>query len=158
MRKIAINFFFFLFFLTPLAFAQNEIKAEVNKTKLTTDEVLTYTLIISSDEKKIPQPQLPDFKGLSIISQAQSSQMSLANGKMKVSLVYAYGLAAPEPGKFEIKPSSIKIGGKTYSTDSFKIEVSKGEGEPPAFRPKESPALPKRPQPEPENAAPEIIL
>jgi hypothetical protein len=107
-------------------FAQTCVKAEVDKTTLTQDETITYKLIITSSEDKLPQPEIAAFNGFDVISQAQSSTISFVKGTARTNLVYAFILAPTKAGKFKIGPSSIRIKNKTYSTDSFEVEV-KGE-------------------------------
>ncbi len=104
-------------------FAETTIKAEVDKTILTQDENITYKLIITSSEKQVPQPQVAGFENFEVISQAQSSTISFVKGAASTILVYAFILAPKDAGKLKIGPSSIRIKDKTYSTDSFEVEV-----------------------------------
>lgn len=125
-KRIAIAIIFVILF-TLEAFAEVTIKAELDSLQITTDEAITYKLIISSEEKKLPAPQFPEFRGFRIVSQAESSTISLVKRQVKTILVYAYTLAPQDIGKFKIEPSSIKINGKTYSSEAFEVEVTKGK-------------------------------
>ena len=145
----------FIFSFLSLAFAENIIKAEVDKTSLSTDEDLTYKTIITSSEKKLPSPQVPKFEGFDIVSQAQSSTISFVKSEIKTILVYVYILAPTNIGKFKIGPSTIKIENKTYSTDTFQIEVIQGKTKPKNLPEKKLP-LPEKPQPESEE--PQVTL
>jgi hypothetical protein len=124
-------------FIADFAFADTVIKAEVDKVKITVGQTLTYKLTIESSEKEIPGPNAPEFKGFSVLSQSQASQISIAQGQLKTSVVYAFILAPDGPGKFNIPPSEIKIKGKAYSSSSFEIEVAQ-KASPPADYPTES--------------------
>lgn len=104
-------------------FAQTQVLAEIDKTTLVEDDNITYKFIITTSENKLPQPQIPAFKDFVIISQAQSSSISFVKGVSKTILTYTFILTPTSIGKFKIEPSSIKIKDKTYSTDSFEIEV-----------------------------------
>ena len=104
--------------------------AEVDKAKASTDDEITYKLNIVSDKNNTSDPQLPDFKGFQVISQAQSTTVSFQKGRPDVLMTYVYILVPIAPGKFTIGPSSVKISGKSYSTRSFDIEVTQGEGPP----------------------------
>jgi hypothetical protein len=123
MKKIILVFALIVFIFAAAALAETEIKAGVDKTSLTTDEMLTYKLIITSSEKSLPDPEFPEFAGFEVVSQALSSTVSFVKGAPNCILVYAFVLAAQDKGKFQIAPSSIKVKGKTYSTQSFEIEV-----------------------------------
>jgi len=109
---------------------ENPIKARVDKVTITTDDNITYELVITSTEKKISQLELSKFEGFDVISQAQSSSISFVEGKTKTVLEYAFVLAPKDTGKLKIAPSKVKIQGKTYSTDSFEIEVTQGKIKP----------------------------
>lgn len=145
----------FIFLFMANVFAQTSIKAEVDKTSLSTDEDLTYKTIITSSEKKLPSPQVPKFEGFDIVSQAQSSTISFVKSEIKTILVYVYILAPTNIGKFKIGPSTIKIENKTYSTDTFQIEVTQGKAKPKNLPEKKLP-LPEKPQPESEE--PQVTL
>lgn len=114
-----------------LAFAEPTVKAEVNKKSLTTDEALTYkVLITSSGGEKISNLNLPKFEGFEIISQAQSSTLVFEGKGAKTNLEYVFILSPLEKGTFEIPASSVKINEKSYSTESFVVEVRQGKLKP----------------------------
>lgn len=140
---------------TGSSFAQVTVKAEVDKTKITSDEAITYKLSIVSFEENIPRPQIPEFKGFNIVSQSESSSVSFAKSKVKVAIVYAFILSPVDVGKFNIEPSVIKIKDKIYATDSFEIEVTPGKKKPFPV-PKQKPSLPEKPVPETEE--PQVTL
>jgi hypothetical protein len=145
-----------LLVLVPFAVAIAEVflKAEVDKTSISTDEVIAYKLSITSGEQNLPQPQLPKFADFYIISQLESSSVSLGRGKIKNSSVYTFILAPKDAGKFKLEPAQIKIKGKIYSSEAFEIEVKQGKSKP------QPPAEEKPSQPEeiPESREPQITL
>lgn len=153
--KFTLAAILFVLLTSTIAFAEVTIKAEVDKTSITTDNNITYRLTITSSEKKISEPQLPEFEGFDVVSQMQSSSISFGKGKTQTTLIYIYVLAPRDTGKFEIGPSTVKIGNKTYSTDTFEIEVT-----PCKARPKtpleQRPSQPEKIQPESEE--PQITL
>ncbi len=114
----------FLFFVTALA--DTPIEAKVNKARITADETLTYKLTITSLDKTIPAPQLPGFAGFEVVSKSQSSTVSFAKGGFRTVLVYEFILSPKGIGKFKIEASTLKIEGKTYSSNDFEIEVVPG--------------------------------
>jgi hypothetical protein len=157
MKKIIILSVIFACLFIKSTFAQATIKAEVDKTSLTTDEVITYKLIITSQEKNIPDSQLPKFTGFKIISSAQSSSVTFVKGSMKTIAVYALVLLPVDSGKLKIEPASIKINNETFSTDAFIVEVRKGNAEPKAGL-KEKPSLPQETQPQETDELPQVSL
>lgn len=140
-----------LFLFTTGVLAETSIKAEVDNNSITTDETLTYKLIITSSDKKLPTPQLPKFERFNVLSQAQSSTLSFVKSNVKTILVYAFVLAPTDIGKFKIEPGAIKIKNETYSSDAFEIEVRQGKARP-ETKPKEKSLLPEQTQPESEQS------
>ena len=117
---------FLVFAWAGQAFAQTTIKAEVDKTSITTDEFLTYKLTVVSVEKNIPPPKLPEFRGLAVVSQAESSTVSFQRGGMQSVIVFAFILLPQETGKIKIEPAQVRVKGKIYSSEAFQIEVKAG--------------------------------
>lgn len=112
---------------TGMAFAEVSIKAEVDKVSLSTDDFLTYKLTVSSSERNVPAPQLPDFKAFSAVSQMQSSNISFGRKDIATVIVYTYILVPLQAGDFSIGPGTIKIENTAYSTEEFKIKVTQGK-------------------------------
>lgn len=144
-------------FLQSYVYAEVEFKAQVDKNKLASDELLTYKLVITTDEKNIPQPQFPRFEGFNIVSQAESTTISFAKSSTKNTVIYVFVLAPNDPGEFKIESSRLKSKDKTYQTESFEIEVTPGNTKPqPRLRQK--PSKPGDIQPETETEQPQVIL
>lgn len=144
MKTKLILLLFFLFSSILPVFAETSIKAEVDKTSLTTDELLKYTITIVSSEKRLPSLLLPKFEGFDIVSSSQSTTMSFAK-ETHTFIVSTIILVPTVIGKTKIAPFSINIKGKTYSTESFEIEVLPGKAKP-AIPRKEKSAFPLLPE------------
>ena len=76
--------------------------------------------------------QLPDLSNFDVLmgpSTSQSSSIQIINGKttQTSSFSYIFILRAKKEGKFSIRPASIKVGGKTYESNSLNIQVVKGQ-------------------------------
>jgi len=138
----------FLFSPAAVVFADTTINAEVDKARITTDELLTYKLTVASTEKNIPAPKIPGFNGFAVISQAQSSTVSFQKGGMQTILVFAFILMPKEAGKIKIEPAVVTVKGKAYASDVIQIEIKQG-----------SVRLPEDPGPEiPESDQPQYSL
>lgn len=148
MRPRAILLAVLLSLFLSTALAETEIKAEVDKAKLSTDEALSYKLTVTSSANRLPVPTLPKFAGFYLISQAQSSSISFEQAGVKSSLVYTFILAPQNSGKFKIEPTKITTEGKTYSSAEFEIEVTEGKAKPksPPVNPQETPPESDEPQ------------
>ncbi len=131
--KLLLTGILFILFVSTNSFAETSIKAQVDKASITTDDLLTYKITITSTEKKLAEPKVPDFKGFSVESISQSSSMSFAKNDINTALVYTFILAPDDTGKFQIGPSQITIKGKTYSSEAFEIGVKQGKAKPQAL-------------------------
>jgi hypothetical protein len=119
--------FLALWLIPQLSFAGTAIEARVDKTAVTTDDVITYTVSVTSSEKVIPDPQLPDFAHFAVISQEQSSSFSFGTGGVASKSAFIYYLAPRQPGSFVIAAAQIKIKDKVIMSDAFTIEVKAGK-------------------------------
>lgn len=152
---VILLFCFFSLCFASGVLAETSIKAEVDKLSLTTDDTLTYKLIVISAGKNIPLPVIPKFEGFNVLSQAQSTSISFAKGKAETQLVYVFILLAHSEGKLKIEPGSIKIGKETYSSGQFEIEVKQGKAKP---RIPEQQATPEDKESFPESKEPQVTL
>jgi len=157
MKRIIILSLIFTNVFIAGAFAQTTIKAEVDKTSITTDSVLTYKLIITSLEKSVPTPQLPKFTGFKAISSAQSSSVAFTKGNIKTIVVYTFVLVPTNTGKFKIEPCSIEIKNETFSTESFEIEVKLGKATQKA-KPQQKTPPPEEAEPQETENLPQVTL
>jgi len=109
------------------AFAEAQIKAEVDKKVMSSDELLSYKITIDAQGLKLPAPIIPKFEGFNVVSTAQSNSISFSAGNMSNVISYVYVLAPVKTGKIKIEPAQAKIGEKNFSTESFEIEVRQGK-------------------------------
>jgi hypothetical protein len=143
----------FILCLRGFASAETAIKAEVDRPKITTDEALTYKLVVTTTERKVSSPKLPKFENFTILSQANSSTVTFMQGGAKTILVFAFVLAPKTTGKLKIEPASVESEGKTYATPELEIEVAQGKKTKPETPPKKGKPTPPRnilPQTEPQ--------
>ena len=123
-QKIFCLIVFLSFFFLAQASAEVSVKAEIDKLKLSRDEVATYKVIIVSSEKEGPKLELPKFEAFKVVSQAQSSTFSFRGGKSVKQLVFIYILAPQQTGKLKIAPAVVKLKSETYPTAAFEVEVT----------------------------------
>lgn len=130
-KKILIIALFLVICLPATAFSDEiRIKAEVDRVSITTDEDITYKLIISSATlRNLPEPEFPEFENFYVLSSAQTSQISLGKGELKTLLIYVFVLQPKQTGELEIGPSKIVLNKKEYLSQQFKIEVKQGTRE-----------------------------
>ncbi len=107
------------------------VTAEVNRTRLTTDETLILTITVSgSGLGDVAEPVLPAMRGFVIIGSTSSSStsFSLTNGKLSSSgtVRFIYQLKPRDTGSFVIDASKVTYDGVTHETSPITIEVAPG--------------------------------
>ncbi len=119
----------FILIISNNIFAQDNISftAQANRTVAVGQQFrLTYN--INSKGSNFRAPTFTNFDVLMGPSQSTSSSMQIINGNVTQSFSYSftYILAAKKEGKFTIKPASITVNGKKYTSNPITITVVKG--------------------------------
>ncbi|UCC53519.1 MAG: BatD family protein, partial [Anaerolineaceae bacterium] len=109
--------------------AQSPVTAEVDRNRLSTDEVLVLKVTIDSTAGQASQPALPALDGFEILGSSSGTQISIVNGDMNMQATYSYSLHPTQAGQLMINPVSVQIDGQLYSTQPIMIEVSQGTGQ-----------------------------
>ena len=103
--------------------ADLQISAQVNKTSLSMNDVVKYTLKIEG-ERNVEVPR-PNFQGLQIRSgPSQSSQIQIINGEINASKTISWWLSPLKTGKIEIAPVTVKHKGNSYSSQTITLNVT----------------------------------
>ncbi|MFC1658677.1 BatD family protein [Candidatus Omnitrophota bacterium] len=147
MKKCALVSVFFVLAFAACACAETSLKAEVDKLNMTTDEYITYKLTVTSSGQDISDVEVPGFQGFRIITQTQSSNVSLIKGELKTIITNTYILVPIRTGTFKIEPSKVKMKDKTLKSEPFQIEVKEGKPKP---QPEQEPPQPEAIQPDSE--------
>ncbi len=145
MRYALISIFsVFMLCLPTAAFARPglRVRAEVDKTLINMDELLTYKLTVTSSEKNIPA-KFPDFTDFAVVSMQES--VSFQQGSKLTTRVLVVVLAPRKTGKLEINSAQVTFLDKVYFSRRFRIKVQEiGAPKP------DDPAAQQEPAPEPE--------
>ena len=107
---------------------QSPIGASVDRTSLSTDEVLILTVTVSAGGLNPPQPALPALAGFDVVSSGTSSQITIVNGEMSAQITYSYHLHPNQAGDVIIEPISLTLDGQTYTTAPITVQVTQGTG------------------------------
>jgi hypothetical protein len=109
--------------------AQSPVTAEVDRTRLSTDEALLLKISIDSSAGQATQPVLPALDGFELLGSSSGTQISIINGDMNMQATYSYSLHPIQIGQLVINPIEVQIDGQVYSTQPIMIEVSQGTGQ-----------------------------
>ncbi|MBD3244305.1 MAG: hypothetical protein GF331_27185, partial [Chitinivibrionales bacterium] len=116
-----------------LAAAEVTFTVSPERTRTTLNQPIRVTakLISSKDLGRVPAPSLPgsnDFKVLSVDrNQSSSSSINIVNGqaqrRTEITYLFHYTVAPVKLGTFTFPALKAFIGGKTYTTKPFMVEV-----------------------------------
>ncbi len=149
MRKtlVIITSFLLLGTFAMPAFAQSAdtVTAQVDRTNLSTDEVMRLTISVNATGGTASRPTLPALDGFNVIGSSSSTQISLINGDMSIKEVYQYQLRPAWAGDLVIPPVTATVNGRTFSTDPIAISVTQGTGQLQPAPNRAAPAFPSIP-------------
>jgi len=115
--------------------ADASLKAEVDRTELSTDDTLLLTLTLQTPDGSSPHLTLPAIDGFRVAGSSMSSQLSSVNGAMSSSTTYTYRLQPTSAGTFRIPKLTLDWNGQPLSTDGIDITVTPGSGTVPQAAP-----------------------
>lgn len=117
--------------VTPThAQGQSPLTATVDRTALSTGEIVTLTVTVTADLATMPQPLMPSLAGFNVLGSSTSSQISLINGAITSQVVYNYQLQPTQTGDLIIDPINLAVNGQNYATPPITIQVSQGSAAP----------------------------
>lgn len=112
--------------IVPVAHAQGSasLTASVDRDNLAADETFVLTLALNTPDGSLPQLSLSQLEDFRVISNSQSLQTSLINGKLSTTATYAYQLQPVRAGNLTIPGFSLEWDGQLLSTEPIPITVS----------------------------------
>ena len=125
---IVLALLFVSFAGTSTAQGQEPIVAHVDRSTLSTDEMLNLTVTIHAASMNAPAPSLPNLQGFNVMGTSTSSQISMVNGAVSSRLSYLYRLQPYEAGDLVIESISVTLDGQTFSTEPIVVHVVQGTG------------------------------
>jgi len=110
-------------------------EAGVDRTEVTLEEPLTYTLEISGEVGSLPAPTLPRMDGFDVYSSGRTQSFNLENGRVSSAVSFNYVLVPKKAGTLTIGPATLIVEGTTYRTSPITITVSSPAGSTPPAPP-----------------------
>ena len=107
----------------PLYAQSPSIVAEIDRDRISIDETVILTIIVTGQINSPPTLPTLDFD---IIGTSRGSQISIINGNMTTQSTYSFTLEPRRVGDLEINPITVEIDGQTYRTSSIRVKVSQG--------------------------------
>jgi hypothetical protein len=111
-----------------LAFGQDVEFSVSAPSVVAVGEKFRFTYNLNARPQEFNPPSFGNFYVLAGPSISQSSSVEIVNGKVtqNYSYVYTYIFEATTEGKYTIEPAKVTVNRKEYQSDSFTIEVVKG--------------------------------
>lgn len=133
MKKISSLFKitpFLLALAVPLRLRADEpsFTAEVDKTSVALDDVVTLRVTLSGDGVDGAKPVIPNLPGFRATPAGQSQNISFVNGRVSSEVSYSYILQPQAAGNYTIPPLTVMIGGRPRSTAPIAVRVTAAAG------------------------------
>jgi hypothetical protein len=104
--------------------AEVEVRASVDRQRLSLDEQLVLRVEVSGSFRSGGEPQLPPLDDWSVATAGQSSQISIVNGNVTSTRIYSYVLVPRRAGTRTIGPVRVGVGGEEYASRPITVEVT----------------------------------
>ncbi len=101
-----------------------KVEASVDRTDMTTADVLTLTLTMEGIPDISPPPPPPSVVGLVLIGRNTIARRSFDNGVMVTRFEFKFAYRPARTGKIEIEPLKVVIGSDVYVTDPIEVNVT----------------------------------
>lgn len=102
----------------------NRVTASVDRTAITTDDVLE--LVVNIEGQPDGAPLLPPIDGLRIVGSASQRSVSIVNGVTSAVATYRYRLVPTRTGTVQIDPIVVMFAGQPLQTLPIAIEITQG--------------------------------
>lgn len=126
---IAIVTLFLIGLFALPAMAQSPVRAEVDRTDITSDDVLILNIIVEN-ATSIGEPQFEPMDGFAAQGRSSSTQLSIINGVSSRQTVYQYSLIPTQLGMLTVPAAHVTVDGNAYVTDPIQVNVTQGNGQP----------------------------
>jgi len=121
MKRQLYFLIFIIFFLPCIVNAAPEIRASVDRTRVTLGESLELTVSIIGEKGTVNISPVKEFK---VVSRGRSSSINMINGNFSQEVSYKYTLIPMRKGNLQIPSLPVVSDGNTYRTQAINILVS----------------------------------
>lgn len=131
LRLARVGLFFIalmsLFFVVKPLYAQSaSITAEVDRDRISINEYVIFTIVITGEPSAPPALPSLDFD---IIGTSRGSQISIVNGDMTTLSTYSFTLQPKRTGSLQIDSIEVEIDGQSYRTAPVTVRVGQNQGQ-----------------------------
>ncbi len=109
-----------------------KVDVTIDQDTIGMDEQAILQIVVAGSDQDLPAPQLPTLPRFEVYSQGRSSNISILNNQMSVSMTYRYMLLPREPGVYPIENIAVVYRNKRYVGNPVELTVvDKGQAAPP---------------------------
>ncbi|MBN2319099.1 MAG: protein BatD [Acidobacteria bacterium] len=109
-----------------------QVSATVGRDAIGVHDQLQFTVTVSGENSgEAENPRLPDFRGFKVVSGPSiGTQFQWINGRSRSSKSFTYILVPEKEGQFTLDPVEVRIGDKTYKTETVQVRVTSAPPDP----------------------------
>lgn len=113
------------------AAAQTVVRASLDRSRITTDDRVSLTVVVSAVPDR--DPLLPLLDGFLVVNVGVLQTANTVGGQTRTETVYQYTLQPTRAGQARIDPIAVLVGGQTYYTEPLTLTVEAGTAPPPVL-------------------------
>ena len=122
--KIKASYLIIFLFLPSFIEASTGLSLQIDRSDVSLSDTITLTIKVSGTQSAI-RPRVAGLEHFRVQSGGTSSNFSMVNGQVSSSIDQTYFLFPNRVGQFTIGPAAVEINGKTYQSNSVRINVRK---------------------------------
>lgn len=108
-----------------------KVDVTLDRDSIGLDEHAILQIVVAGTDQDLPAPQLPTLPRFEVYSQGRSSNISILNNQVNVSMTYRYMLLPKEPGVYPIENIAVVYRNKRYVGTTVELTVlDKGQAVP----------------------------
>ena len=111
------------FLVTPLHAQSASITAEVDRERISLNEYVILSIVITGDTDMLPGVPTVDFD---IIGTSRASQTTMINGNVTTQSTYSFTLQPKRTGLLQIDSIEVEIDGQSYKSAPITVRVGRG--------------------------------
>jgi hypothetical protein len=121
--KVLLILIFIFYMFNPVAFAADvRFEATVERSMVSLGESIQLSLSFYGTQN-VSAPDIGEIKGFKVRYIGPSTRMSIVNGRVSTSITHIYSLIPTKTGTFKIGPFSVRLQGKTLTSQPIVVKV-----------------------------------
>ncbi len=116
--------------LPSAAIASISVDLQARPVAVAIGEVISVTVTVGGTSGGVSEPQIAGTEAFDVYSAGRSTNISFVNGRISQSVTFSYQMVAKKEGTFTLGPAVIEKGGRSYSSRTVEITVTKASSQP----------------------------